>query len=440
MTGNSSFSDWLSARGADVPEAAPAFAPGETFGGYELTGFLGRGGSADVYRAVNKELGTPAAVKILRKDTEEAAVRFEREARLLMTDSHPSLPRFFAYGRRDGVPFIVMEELEQREGPSSDAEVARFLLRLCDGVAHLHALSYVHRDIKPENILFRADGTPVLIDFGLVKRIATDAGMPPAGSPPASTISIVDGRHMAVGTPGFSAPEQFTGGDVTPATDIHALGALADACFGGRPPVAWRPVIRRATSSIPRERYENVAAFAKAVRRRRLRLLVPYAAAALALAATLGAWAVSAALYRPAAYLAPTVRVLGDLAETRRDANGKYGYIRLDGTLRTIDQPIRLRRRQRLVIEGPGALQMDISGDKGARVELRRCALHNTTLEQDPSRSPRYTLRDGALLNFLKLPALNGDEFAEPYDETTCAVVFHCSTEGIRVLAPKLAK
>lgn len=440
MTGDSSFSNWLSARGDTVPEATPSFAPGEEFGGYVLSGFLGRGGSAEVYRATNKELGTPAAVKILRKETEEAAVRFEREAKLLMSDAHPSLPRFFAYGRRGETPFIVMEELEQREAPSSDADVARFLLRLCEGVAHLHALGYVHRDIKPENILFRADGTPVLIDFGLVKRIPRGDGLPPVDLPASSTISIVDGRRMAVGTPGFSAPEQFTGGDITPATDIHALGALADACFGGRPPAAWRPIIRRATSSIVRERYARVSDFAKAVRRRRLRLAAPYAAAALTAAIAVCTWAGSAAMHRTEAYLAPTVRALGNLVETRRDASGTYGYIKLDGGIRTFDKPVKLRRRQRLVIEGPGGLAMDLTGDKGSHVELRRCAFHNTTDDRDAAHSPRYVLRDGALLNLVQFPVLDEALFAEPYDESTCAVVFNGPTDGMRNLAPRLNK
>jgi serine/threonine protein kinase len=440
MTGDSSFSSWLTARGDAVPEATPSFAPGEEFGGYVLTGFLGRGGSAEVYRATNKALGTSAAVKILHKDTEEAAVRFEREARLLMTDSHPSLPRFFAYGRRNGSPFIVMEELEQREAPSCDAEVARFLLRLCEGVAHLHSLGYVHRDIKPENILFRADGTPVLIDFGLVKRIAPEDGPSSVNAPAASTISIVDGRRLAVGTPGFSAPEQFTGGDITPATDIHALGALADACFGGHPPAAWRPIIRRATSSIPRERYARVSNFAKAVRRRRFRLAAPYATAALAFVIAGCAWAVSAVLHRPAAYLAPAVRALGNLAETRRDASGTYGYIKLNGGLRVIDTPVKLGRRRRLVIEGPGGLAMNLTGDRGSHVELRRCAFHNTTADRDPAHSPRYILRDGSLLNLMEFPVLDEALFAEPYDADTCAVIFHGQTASMRNLVPRLKR
>ena len=144
--------------------------------------------------------------------------------------------------------------------------------------------------------------------------------------------------------------------------------------------------------------------------------------------------------YSPAGYLAPAVRILGDLAETRRDAYGTYGYIRLDGTLRTIDQPVRLKRRQRLVIEGPGGLQMDISGDQGARVELRRCALHNTTRDGSPAHSPRYTLKEGALLNFMNLPLSTGFGAIDPYDARTCGVVSHFPTKATPNLAPELVK
>ena len=79
--------------------------------------------------------------------------------------------------------------------------------------------------------------------------------------------------------------------------------------------------------------------------------------ALMALLPAVGAWEAAVVTHSPAGYLAPAVRILGDLAETRRDAYGTYGYIRLDGTLRTIDQPVRLKRRQRLVIEGQRPLQ-----------------------------------------------------------------------------------
>ena len=101
---------------------------------------------------------------------------------------------------------------------------------------------------------------PVLADLGLVKDIATS-----------------DVRHMTsditqggVGTPGYGAPEQMERGEASVASDIHALGVLADRCFGGKPPRAWRRIIERATSSIPDRRYQSVDDFLKVIRRRNL--------------------------------------------------------------------------------------------------------------------------------------------------------------------------
>ncbi len=71
-----------------------------------------------------------------------------------------------------------------------------------------------------------------------------------------------------VGTPGYGAPEQMERGEATEASDIHALGVLADQCFGGKPPRAWKRIIERTTSSIPAYRYQSVAALAQAIRRR----------------------------------------------------------------------------------------------------------------------------------------------------------------------------
>lgn len=81
---------------------------------------------------------------------------------------------------------------------------------------------------------------------------------------------MVDGRPVGVGTPGYAAPEQFLGGEIAPSADIHAIGVLASTCFGGRPPRAWQGIIRRATSSLPSERYPDVASLARAVRMRHL--------------------------------------------------------------------------------------------------------------------------------------------------------------------------
>ena len=73
-----------------------------------------------------------------------------------------------------------------------------------------------------------------------------------------------------MGTPGYGAPEQMERGEATVASDIHALGVLADQCFRGNPPSTWARIIRRATSSIPSHRYPSVAAFGRAIRWRHL--------------------------------------------------------------------------------------------------------------------------------------------------------------------------
>lgn len=268
---------WLRSGFAAAAEpASPPLADGAAFGPFRILGLLGRGGSSDVYRARQEPAGLVGALKILRDAS--AAGRFVRGVRFLSEHPHPALPRYLGSGETDGRAWLFLEELAPAPLPRSDRAVARFLLALCRGVAHLHALGFVHRDIKPDNVLFRANGAPVLIDFGLVK----DVREPPSVLPDAGGPSVVGGRRVGVGTPGWSAPEQFDRGEATPTSDVHALGVLADACFGGRPPRAWRPIVRRATSSLPAERFPDVASFARAVR---LRHAGRWAATALMLAA-----------------------------------------------------------------------------------------------------------------------------------------------------------
>ena len=216
-----------------------SFAEGDLFGDWRVTAFLGRGGSGEVFRVVHVVRGTAAALKVCVKSAErdesrDAAVcaRFRREAQLLAENTHPAFPRFFAVGERAGRPWCAMELLEHRPLPASEREIARFLLAVASGVRHLHARSLVHRDIKPANILWRG-ASPVLIDLGLVKDTSAVRGH--AGA----SLSIVDGKAVGVGTPRYAAPEQLAGEDVTPATDVYALGMLANDCFGGKPPRRW---------------------------------------------------------------------------------------------------------------------------------------------------------------------------------------------------------
>ena len=234
------------------------------FGPFRILGLLGRGGSAEVCRARREEDGAIVALKVPRRDDAAAVERFRREARLLAEHPHPALPHLVAAGEEGSLPWLALEELLPGGLPRESRIVERFLLTLCGGLAHLNSLGFVHRDVKPANILFRADGTPVLIDLGLVKETSG-----PAPFPAAAPLSLDGSRAVGLGTPGYAAPEQFTGDDLTPAADVYALGMLALACFEGRPPRAWRAVLRRATAPLPVDRFPDAAAFARALRRRR---------------------------------------------------------------------------------------------------------------------------------------------------------------------------
>ena len=262
-----------------------SLAEGTEIGRWRIVAFVARGGSGEVYRAVETNGSRSVALKILHRADDTARVRFERETHVLAEMRNPAFPAFFESGEYRGRPWYATEFLQPLEMPTTDRAVARFVIAVCRGAGALHKLGYVHRDIKPANILFRGD-EPVLIDLGLLKKAETPelhAG---------GTVSVVDGRPVGVGTPGYAAPEQFMGGEISPAADIHAIGVLAITCFGGRPPRVWRAIIRRATSSIPTERYPDVASLARAVQMRHLPAVPGMAAAAVIAAAAVAVVAV----------------------------------------------------------------------------------------------------------------------------------------------------
>lgn len=249
---------------AHEPIAEPTLcAVGDAVGDWRVLAFLGRGGSGEVYRVRHAQIGVVAAMKVLSRDDGAARDRFRREARILAEHSHPAFPRFLGYGEAGGRAYLVIELLEAMPLPSGDRDVARYLCKVCEGVAFLHGLGMVHRDIKPQNVLQRgATGQPVLIDLGLVK----DTTLSPVHA--GVSLSVVNGKATGSGTPKYSAPEQFAGGKISPAADVHALGVLANECFGGDPPRSWVRIIRRSTSSIPSQRYASVDEFVQAIRKR----------------------------------------------------------------------------------------------------------------------------------------------------------------------------
>ena len=408
----------------DRMSTGASFQEGTVFGNWRVTAFIGKGGSGEVYRAVHVSLGTPAAVKVLVRDEPRARARFVREASLLSELKSASFPQFYEYGEANGFFYLVMELLEPGDLPTGDREVARFLRQVCDAVAELHARGIVHRDIKPSNILWRIgrartpaapqlDAVPVLADLGLAKDIAT----PDIGNP---TSDITVG---GVGTPGYGAPEQMERGDASVASDIHALGVLADRCFDGNPPRTWRRIIERATSSIPERRYQSVAALVKAIKRRNLSRQLGMGLSVLLLAGLSAAAFVM--LYRR--YVGeewkwwlmrshePIVSVEKEYVPYKNPVSGRKGYrivmqtntvegvvIRLNGKTVSFAKPMSLEPGEYRII-GPGRLDADISGPSNTVMRLKGCVLNNLTAAGYRKNMVNYVLEGDAYLNFANL-------------------------------------
>ena len=244
-------------------DSTASIAANTILGEWRVASFLGRGGSSEVYRAIHISRELESAIKILSRDDDSSKMRFERERRFLMENECSSFPGYLGSGVHEGREFVVMELLEPMELPRGDKDVVKYILSVARATLELHTKGLVHRDLKPQNIMQRkGSGEPVIIDFGLLKPVAR------AGLPHPDTISVVDGKHVAVGTPGYAAPEQLVGEEISRATDVHALGVLMNQCFEGLPPRYWARIIQRATSSIPKQRYGDITDFMRAVRAR----------------------------------------------------------------------------------------------------------------------------------------------------------------------------
>ena len=257
------FDNWLANREKDQPADDGELCPGTLVGDYRIVAFLGRGGFADVYRAKGVD-GEAVAVKILHKLDDKSRARFVRESEILLQIRHRNIPRLLSFGSCGNRPYMVTELLKDCELPSSDHGVALFLRQIMSAVEELHRHGFIHRDIKPANILARDNGTPVLIDFGLAAPIS-------AVQRESEALSVEGGKKVAVGTPGYSAPEQFSGLAASRAADVHAIGALIAECYSGGMPGCWKYIHLKATTSNPKSRYQTVHELRRAVNMRHWR-------------------------------------------------------------------------------------------------------------------------------------------------------------------------
>lgn len=222
---------------------------GTRLGQYEIVERLGGGGMAVVYRAVQQPLGREVALKALSPELfedEGFVKRFEAEAKTLARLDHPNILTIYDFEINEGVAYLTMPLIRGgtlrdilRRGPLDTLSAWRYLREIGDGLQHAHDAGIVHRDLKPTNVLIHGDGRALLADFGL----ARGAGQPTH----LTTIGL------AIGTPGYMAPEQVMGHDVDRRADIYAMGVLTFEMLTGRLPYvgANRMEVAYATVNAP---------------------------------------------------------------------------------------------------------------------------------------------------------------------------------------------
>ncbi|MEN9938693.1 MAG: hypothetical protein RLZZ387_5272 [Chloroflexota bacterium] len=209
---------------------------GQTIDSYTIEALIGRGGMSRVYRAFDRKLQRPVALKVLAEPTasQEFAQRFQHEALVLARLRHPNIVAVYDLGLYAGVSYMVQEllpgptleqqlhGLAERGGRLGRAEAVAIVSQLAAGLDAAHAAGVIHRDVKPSNAIWGAAGTLVLTDFGIARSQLADARQTQTG--------------VICGTPAYLSPEQAEGRPVTPSSDIYALGVVLYELLAGRAP------------------------------------------------------------------------------------------------------------------------------------------------------------------------------------------------------------
>jgi eukaryotic-like serine/threonine-protein kinase len=237
---------------------------------------IGRGGFADVYKARDKKRPGPSdyvAVKVLHDIAAldpEAIRRFKRELRLLEALEHPNVIQVIASGDTadEGVWYAMplaqgslADSIEEFGG--KDAQILDLMRQVCAGLAHVHDEGIYHRDLKPGNILRTADGGWAISDFGLAVEVERN------------TTVLTSTLRAGLGSYWYTAPEQWKQArSADERSDIFSLGKILQELVTGEYPIGnempastLRPVVEKATSNNPAQRFPNAAAFLAAVER-----------------------------------------------------------------------------------------------------------------------------------------------------------------------------
>ena len=189
--------------------------------GYTVVHIIGQGGQAQVFLAEREHDGLRVALKVLNRKLRDDPVfleRFVREYKLVASLNSNYVARIYDQGFSGDFPYIAMEFLPSgtlaariREGLSARAAL-RIASQIAQALDAIHSHGIVHRDLKPANILFRADGRPVIVDFGLARDMRIN-----------STLTVA-GQFLA--TPRYMSPEQCLGNSVDARSDLYSLGAM----------------------------------------------------------------------------------------------------------------------------------------------------------------------------------------------------------------------
>ncbi len=203
-------------------------------GPYRVIRLLAQGGMSVVYEVADPDTGRPLAAKVLT-ERGQGVPRFGREYRALTRLDHPNIVRVYRYGMtEDGQPYLVMELLHGvpaqvrvkslgRPGePARSAEAARIVLKVAQALEYMHARGIVHRDLKSSNVIVLGDGQVKVLDFGTARLL--------------NTPEVLTDPGEFVGTFHYASPEQLTGRDVGPRSDLYALGVLLYRMLTGRRP------------------------------------------------------------------------------------------------------------------------------------------------------------------------------------------------------------
>jgi serine/threonine-protein kinase len=261
----------------------------ERIGKYQITEVVGRGAMGIVYKAFDPNIRRTVAIKTIRLDgteddsTQALLARFRNEAQAAGRLSHPGIVGVHEYGEEEGVAYIAMEFIQgnslreyfARGTRFSESDAVSTMTQLLEALSYAHEQGVWHRDIKPANLIVMRNGKLKVADFGIAR---------------IDSLSLTQ-TGFVIGTPGYMAPEHYTGGAIDWRADVFSAGvvmyelltgvkpfagtvetAAYKVCHDHPPlpsqvrrdpavPAAYDAIVARAIAKKPRERFESANAF-----------------------------------------------------------------------------------------------------------------------------------------------------------------------------------